>query len=64
MYSLVETYGLNFPENALTLKCSKHIFRDVSKPKYLGGEKKRFYQLSAQSKEHVSHSRISPFVCH
>lgn len=37
MRSLVETYGLNFPENALTLKCSKHIFRDVSKPKYLGG---------------------------
>lgn len=39
MRSLVETYGLNFPENALTLKCSKHIFRDVSKPKYLGGGK-------------------------
>lgn len=38
MYSLVETYGLNFPD----LKCSKHIFRDVSKPKYLGGGKKGF----------------------
>lgn len=47
MRSLVETYGLNFPENALTLKCSKHIFRDVSKPKYLGGGGgKVFYQLS------------------
>lgn len=39
MCSIAETYGLNFPENALTLKYSKHVFREVSKPKYLGGEK-------------------------